>query len=358
MITHLELENILSENVPNIEGRKLWIWGAGNTAQLYQEGLKRLVSEGFYIEGYIDSNVSKIKKEFNQKPVIAPDEIKNIKDICVLICTIRLETIQEISFILNRLQVEWYLLDDVILKQHKKEVLKCYDAICDDVGKELYANLVMWRLTAIKPEIKVESNQYFCLSNFTEKNNDEVFIDCGAYIGDTIQSYLEKKGSNFKKIISLEPDKDNFLLLEGIVKQKQEEFLLSEDAIEIYPYGVGEKNIKAMVERYESNSGFGSKILESSIESEGNCMLISLDKFLTIPYGFLKADIESYEYQMLLGAEQGIKTYRPLLAISIYHNVVDFYTIPLLIKQMVSEYKITIRHHAEDLSETILYAWI
>jgi len=50
---------------------------------------------------------------------------------------------------------------------------------------------------------------------------------------------------------------------------------------------------------------------------------------------FTKADIESYEYQMLLGAAEAISARKPKLAICIYHNAVDFVQIPLLIKKTV-----------------------
>ena len=83
-----------------------------------------------------------------------------------------------------------------------------------------------------------------------------------------------------------------------------------------------------------------------------------MDEFLKEPYSFLKADIESYEYRMLLGAEEGIKKYRPMLAICIYHNCVDFYSIPLLIKSFVPEYQLMIRHHGVNNDETVAYAWI
>ena len=43
------LEETLNENVPVIEGKKLYIWGMGNTALLYDEGIQRLEKEGFFI---------------------------------------------------------------------------------------------------------------------------------------------------------------------------------------------------------------------------------------------------------------------------------------------------------------------
>ena len=109
--------------------------------------------------------------------------------------------------------------------------------------------------------------------------------------------------------------------------------------------------------RYSNNAGLGSKIIESDAGIEGNCRMVSLDGILD-EYNFLKADIESFEYRMLLGAEKGIKKCRPLLAICIYHNAVDFYSIPLLIKEILPEYKIAIRHHLDDTSETVVYAWV
>ncbi len=52
-------KKILSGNVPETEGRKLVIWGTGNTAQLYAEGLERLEQEGFAVYAYCDNNPNK-----------------------------------------------------------------------------------------------------------------------------------------------------------------------------------------------------------------------------------------------------------------------------------------------------------
>lgn len=50
------LIDILNNNVPDFTGKK-YIWGTGNTAFLYQQGLKRLnASKELLISGYTDSN--------------------------------------------------------------------------------------------------------------------------------------------------------------------------------------------------------------------------------------------------------------------------------------------------------------
>ncbi len=353
-----DVERILKKDIPDLAGKEIWIWGAGNTAQLYYEGLKRIENEDFTIAGYIDNNPLKIGKEFCGKQVISAQQMEKKKKICVLICTIRLETIQEISRQLEKLQIEWHLIDEVILKMHATEVLKCYDVIEDDISKKIYAELIKWRTTGKKPKIELRTgNPYFCMDRFSIADPEEVFVDCGAYIGDTISEYIKQKSGVFKKIIAFEPDEANYVKLQKTVEQEEKKWRLEKNKIEVYPYGIAEKNSKIKFVHYEANEGLGSKFSEAVSEGESG-KIVSLDKFVKEPYTFLKADIESYEYKMLQGAREGIKKYKPLLAICIYHNAVDMYTIPLLVKKILPEYKIAIRHHLDDLSETVMYAWI
>ena len=40
----------------------------------------------------------------------------------------------------------------------------------------------------------------------------------------------------------------------------------------------------------------------------------------------------------------------------IYHKPEDYYKIPFMIKEMVPEYKLYVRHHTESRGDTVLYA--
>lgn len=70
----------------------------------------------------------------------------------------------------------------------------------------------------------------------------------------------------------------------------------------------------------------------------------------------IKMDIEGSEQAALRGAVNVIKRDKPRLAICIYHTFEDLYEIPFMIKDMVPEYKIYIRHHAYSHCETVVYA--
>lgn len=50
-----DVDNMLSKNCPCLDAKEIYIYGIGNTAQLYQEGLKRL-SWHKQIAGYLVSD--------------------------------------------------------------------------------------------------------------------------------------------------------------------------------------------------------------------------------------------------------------------------------------------------------------
>ena len=352
------LEKFLGENIPQIEGKDIWVWGTGNTASLYQEGFERLEKEGVFIQGYCDNNSAKWGKSFNSKPVLSPDELKKKENICLFVCSTQIKVIKEIGKQLDGFGLEWYFVDEVILKLHKKEVLECYDFLEDEDTKRVYADIILSRICGEDINESDLSNQYFARKQFTELKPQEVYVDCGAFVGDTLEKYIWKKSGVFGKIIAFEPDENNFAAMEKRVKRLKEEWNIKEDKVCLFPYGVGERTQSCVFESYANNNGLGSKVVASIEDGQEGCKIVSLDECLQERYSLLKADIESYEYKMLLGAKEGIKKWKPLLAICIYHNAVDLYSIPLLVKSIVPEYKMAICHHSNDWAETVLYAWV
>lgn len=352
-------EKMLRTDIPDISGKELWIFGAGNTANLYYNGLQRLEQEGFVISGYVDNNKDKWGKEFNGKTVVSLASLENVKDkICILLCSIQGNVVKAVSEQLKAAGFMYYLIDDVVLKQHADKVMEVYDLFEDDESRELYEILTKERLTGEGKYMPVDPNeQYFALPPFAVNSPGEVFVDCGSYVGDSVERYLWRKEGVFKKIIAFEPDNHNVEAMNYRIDRLKKEWGLDKDKIVVYAKGVSDKCYTAVVERNEENNGFSSKIKnENNDISEEN--VVSIDDFIKEPISYLKADIESWEYKMLCGAAKSIEQYKPKLAICIYHNAVDFYELPLLVKKLLDSYKISIRHHNYTLSETVLYAWI
>jgi len=71
---------------------------------------------------------------------------------------------------------------------------------------------------------------------------------------------------------------------------------------------------------------------------------------------FIKLDVEGAEYQALKGSVNTIKTFKPRLAISLYHKYNDLWELPLFIKSIEPSYQFYLGHHRDNWYETILYA--
>lgn len=350
------LEELLSEEEKIFD--KIIIWGTGNTTTLYQEGFRRLASEGFQIFGYADNNKDKWGEECFGKKIYSPDEIAHMEDVLVLIASPRVEVISMVAKQLDELDVRWEHVDNYILSRHKKEVLQCYDLFAAQYSRELFVHLVECRIKGRYPSCKYqESGNYFNFQGFGYTEMREIYVDCGAYVGDSVERYIWSQEGVFDKIYAFEPDRENFNAMKYRVDRLKREWNLGENKIDIYPYGVSDKDSIQYIQRYHENNGFGTGISEFGGEGYDECVTISLDKFIDGRVDFIKADIESYEYKMILGAKKIISEWKPKIAVCIYHNAVDFYSILLLLHEINPDYHFELRHYTNALSESVLYAY-
>lgn len=199
--------------------------------------------------------------------------------------------------------------------------------------------------TSLLEDISTYNEQYFD-KDIIKLSNNEFFIDLGAYTGDTIEKFIEQVNGSYKKIIAFEPDHENMLSLNS--------YILENDISNVVTYKLASWNKKETLRFYEDGSFI------SQIYSKGNSTTNanSLDNVLfdIAPVTFIKMDVEGAECQTIEGTEKIIKKYKPKLAICVYHRARDIYEIPLLIKSLVPEYKLYLRHYSESLLDTVLYA--
>jgi FkbM family methyltransferase len=200
------------------------------------------------------------------------------------------------------------------------------------------------------------------LPSFLEQSGNEVFVDLGAYVGDTIEQYINKKSGVFGKIFAFEPDIRNFSALLNRSTRLKNEWGFSDHKLVFINGGVGAKTEQMYLspphEDLFDSTRLGANF--NSNKTDGTKVMIYAlnDYFKEQKVNFIKADIESYESDMLHGAEFIIKRDKPLLAVCIYHNASDMFTIPLFIKELCNDYILKIRHHTYNFAETVLYAYI
>ena len=184
------------------------------------------------------------------------------------------------------------------------------------------------------------------------EENDTV-IDAGGCWGDTALNFANEVGDN-GKIYSFEFIPGNVAIMKKNISMNSK----LNKRIEIIEQPVWSSSD---VKMYCNDFGPASTI-QSSYSKKHNIEVaaITIDDFVlrkNIPkIDFIKMDIEGAETAALKGATETIKKFKPKLAISIYHDLTDFFKVPILIDELNLGYKFYIDHFTHTAGETVLYA--
>lgn len=197
---------------------------------------------------------------------------------------------------------------------------------------------------AIDIEEEIISEQYFD-ADIVKYENEEIFVDCGSFDFQT-SLYLSER-CNVKKVFAFEPDEANVVKINENVKD------CSIGSVEVFNKGVWNKE-----ERLSFCVGgtTTSYVVDKATDQTVYLDVVALDDVIDEKVTFIKMDIEGSELKALEGAKRLIQTYKPKLAISVYHKPEDLITLPQYILSLVPEYKLYLRHYSNFDHETVLYA--
>ncbi len=334
--------------------QKVFIWGAGNTSVLNQQGMLRgNLYEELRVTAFLDSKLA--GKVFNGFPVYHPDVLDGMKPsgVFVLISTTNGRVFREIKNLCDNKGVQSCLIDAAILKLRNDEFRKVL-GLLDTKSAEVYSAVLTNRAVAGEADEELYAGEsYFGIPEFCRPKPGDVIVDCGAYIGDSAERFLWRM-EMFKKYIAIEPDEANYYAMKKRFERLREEWNLPEEKLVAIHGGVDSATRRMSVN--SRGGGLGS-IATDADGAKGEVAFWALDDLIPEGYTFLKADIESFEYRMLCGARETIKKYHPRMAICIYHNMVDMYSIPQLIHEIDPSYRLAVRHHSYGYEETVLYAY-
>lgn len=233
-------------------------------------------------------------------------------------------------------------------KDRAKNVMDLFE---DELSKEIFKNQIEYRKTYDKKyAVPYDmTNQYFP-EDIISLSDSEVFVDCGGYIGDTIDDFLKRTKGNYNHIIVFEPDKNNF---DKLCKNIGE----GEEHKNIFTFRKGVWSESTVLHFDNNNTGKETFRVSEDNKESVSVEVVALDD---ISYcrdaTFIKMDIEGSEFEALRGASHIIERNRPILAICIYHSDDDMLRIPELIKEKYPDYKLYVRQHVYVTCETVLYA--
>lgn len=344
------------------DNRKIAVYGAGNSSERNVWALTEDMEDGaFEPEYYIDDTPEKHNTKFYGKRVINFEEAHSLcKGFLILICSDVTRTRSIIAGSLRQNPIEgaedFTTLDEYVFCRQSEKVLAVYDMLEDDFSKRTYANMILVRMFRVEQDqMLVRENTYYDVPEFAAAGASEVYVDCGAYTGDTVEQYLSKRQGEFGKIVAFEPFEENFQAMKDRVERLMREWGFEERNIKLIQAGVGEKTYTSKLKVDDHADGCAL----SGENAHGDIPVIALDDyFKKQTVSFIKADIEGYERRMLCGAENMIRRDRPKMSICIYHSAYDMSRIALKVKKICSDYRFSVRQHSHDILDTVLYAYL
>lgn len=229
------------------------------------------------------------------------------------------------------------------LKEHVDDFEELYINLEDYRSKKLlYAilnNWVHYDFNTLSEVIEKCYDDYFDL-DLIPTCNEEVFVDLGAYTGDSTISFLRNYGDSYKKIYAYEITPETYQILVSNLKDYPN--------VVCYLKGVGDTRSSLSV----VNSSADASANTVFVSDNGTIPMVTLDEDIGEKLTMIKADIEGFEQEALLGAINHIKNDHPKLLISVYHKNEDLWKIPKMIKEIDPTYKFYLRYHGGNVYPT------
>ena len=219
------------------------------------------------------------------------------------------------------------------LEKYETELQKVYDGLADDVSRETFANVLNYKLSGkVEYLFACDTAREEDLRQLFAFGENEVYMDLGAYNGDTVQEFLNLTGGKYQHIIAVEPDRRNCKKLNAMAEALGE--------ITVHECGVWSE---AGELGFSDSGGRQSTFLTVPKKT---VPVNSIDNLAgDLPVSYIKMDVEGAEVQALEGGTKVIKEYAPKMFVAAYHYDVDVFRLPLIIWKLVPEYKIFFRKH-------------
>lgn len=235
--------------------------------------------------------------------------------------------------------------------EHREDFEWLYGMLKDHRSKRILVNVLYYWLMS-DPQ-KVEQicdstfKQYFDL-DILNCDKNEVFVDIGGYVGDTLVEYSKVFGKDcYKRIYSYEIVPANIEYIEKNIA------LFKMNNVLIRQKGAGDKNGTLYLD-----SDTLSSVSQLSESGAIAVPVTKIDDDIEEAVTFIKMDIEGGEETALAGCLETIKRDHPKLALSVYHNHKDLWKLPRMIYEADPSYHFYLRYYGLPVfpTEYVLYA--
>ena len=228
-----------------------------------------------------------------------------------------------------------------------------YNLLADDASRTLFQKLIQFRHTLRPSDLPIPQKDQYFTDEFWERQENEVFVDVGAFDGDTFREYILRSGGAFHKYVAIEPDAKNYEKLVQCISEEYTDKVIAINAAA----GISQAR-HVFLEMGGLDSRLTSEVCGGVVEEQRNVVAtVALDDILA---GYsavhtIKIDVEGWEPYVLAGAERTIREKSPRLAVCVYHRPEHLWSLILQIAVYNPAYRFFLKHHETEIYGSVLY---
>ena len=350
------IEELKREKLPLI------LWGAGDIASAVKQFLEinGIVPDMVWVdqmgegikeecfEGVPIATLDRIKERYNEFNVVLGHSHYNLRD----------EVLQrepQIRKVFYFVSVAYEQYENISAKFVKENIKPYYYTFCCLEDEESRCAMTAYLNARMNNDIRYVERCFRHEQNFF--NNDifyvdqnESYLDVGAFDGDTICLFLQECVNKYDKIYAFEPNDDTFIKLQTCVE--------NEDIKNVSLFQIGtwdkEETLYFVVPKQAKNQSASVSMREAVRQIRVN----ALDNMLNHRVTMLKINFLYGVLETLVGAQKIIKRDKPKLAVVVGFDEWALINIPQYIKKIVPEYQIYLRYNRCMPACLTLYAKI
>ncbi|MFL5328819.1 MAG: FkbM family methyltransferase [Gemmataceae bacterium] len=365
-----ELDELLAEGAQPITRRPPAkpdvLFGAGLLGRSVLAGLRKA---GVEPRAFADDTVSKQGTEVDGLPVMRPEQAASQFGATDWVVTIlnpehryldskrrlrglgcrRVKSFLEVSLDYPETLLPYYQFDLPDRVVSNPERLKTAFALFDERSQRQFLDHLRFRLwldhSALPP---TSPDQYFSSDILPTLTSDITFVDCGAFTGNTLKRFLTWQSNEFRRVVAIEPDRQNFEKLSANVHRMSVQVA---SRIELHNIALGSRDGTTKF------NGLGNMVANVDAAGSEEVAMRSLDQLLQLEKPtYIKFDIEGGERDALVGCQRIMREVEPLMAVSVYHKPDDLWEIPLYIHSINPSYRFHLSTEGTDGMDLICYA--
>lgn len=351
----LNLERVEWFQAAARQDRPVLLYGMGNGAEKILATCRR---EGVQVDGLFASD------EFVRGQQFAGFRVKRYSQVCreypeaLILVAFGTADPSVLARIAAMEKTYTVLAPDLALFGEDRSILSFGDELEEAYGlyepdsREVYVNLLNYKITGKLSYLRAATTPKAEAYALLQLRGDEVYVDAGAYDGDTIREFLDHLPQRpdgrpqYRRIIAIEPEARNFRKLQQWAENS------------------GLPDLQLVNEALFNEAAdlpFNDKIGRGAyLTAQGRRVVPArrLDDLIREPVTLLKMDVEGVEKEALEGCRRILQQDKPRLIISAYHRSGDIVTLPRVVKDLNPDYRITLRQHPYIPAwETNIYAW-